>query len=639
MSKRNVTLGILLALAFFLLPPAAFAASSVGSYTLTIPAGTATTMGDASITLPITVNNLVTSTATIAYVRLDFNANVYYISLANTAPAGWTVSTIKNAGVGQTYIEFTSTAPANNIPINGSRTFNVILTGSNNGNIPAAAADMTDAVVDDNNGTVLTISGPNSNYFDRAAAGNTDNWQRKALFASMSAVPSAVGSGGMITITLTVTNRSTAAQATVRPFNSSLTVNSTGTASAAWISGPTPASVGSLAAGSSATFQWIYQANGSGSLEFCDSATNGAVTATSKTVCSNIVAVGGFTALLSVSPTQIVSGQSVTVVMTVTNNGSTTLHNITPTLITAPGNYLSGPTPASIGTLAAGASSTVQWVYSLTGNVGDSFTFSGNATDQDGNPSAPDTAYSNPVTITAYSVTVNPPTVPSGSANVTFTFRVTNNGGYGLQQVRITSPDAGFVYSAAAGGCAGNWNVVTGGAPTWVRFRTGADYVPAGGGACNFSVTYSSVPAVASNTNYNFRIDVWDTQTPVAGDPRASLGAIVTVTSYGITVIANPPSGDPNCPSIITATVTPTPAINSTVNFTTTAGTLSSASALTNAVGEAPVTLRAPLPFGVANGTVTATFQGAAANVVVTFLNGAQCAAGWRIIDWREVIN
>jgi hypothetical protein len=243
------------------------------------------------------------------------------------------------------------------------------------------------------------------------------------------------------------------------------------------------------------------------------------------------------------------------------------------------------------------------------------------------------------VVITAYSVTVNPPTAPSGSANVSFTFRVTNNGGYGLQQIKITTPSAGFVYSAAVGGCAApTWTVTTGGAPTWIRFRTGADYVPAGGGSCNFTVTYSSVPTVAANTDYNFRIDVWDTQTPVAGDPRASLGAIVTITTFGINIAANPAAIDPNCPSIITANVVPAPADGSIVNFSTTAGALSDATVPTVA-GAAQTTLRAPLPFGVANGTVTATFQGATANVVVNFLNGAPCAAGWRIIDWREVIN
>ncbi|MDH4163661.1 MAG: NEW3 domain-containing protein [Nitrospirota bacterium] len=603
------------------------------TYSLTTPATTSATMGDATATLPITVANT-SATKVINFVHIELNAALYNVSLLSSAPAGWTVSQIKNAGAGQSFIEYTATAGG--IPIGGSLAFNVIVTGTTNGPIPSDTQDRVDTL-----NAATYVSGPGCNPF--ALSGGLPTWTRKALSASMTATPSSVGSGGMITIIMTVTNRSSAAQANVQPANAALTINATGTANAALNSGPTPASTASLAAGASATYQWLYTASGSGSLQFCNSGRNGAGTATSLNACSNTVSVGNFTATITVTPAQIVSGQDVTVTMTVTNNGSTSIQGISPTLNPPAGSsHVSGPSPASVGNLAAGASSSFQWTYTLTGAVGSVFTFTGFATDNGGVNSLPNPSVSNPVVISAYSVTVSPATVASGSANVTFTFRVTNNGGYGLQQVLITPPSAGFVYSAASGGCAAPaWIVTTGGAPTWTNFRTAADYVPALGGVCDFTVTYASVPTVAVNTDYNFRVDLWDTQTPTNKEPRASLGVIVKITAYAIVLTASPGSIDPNCASTITATVTPAPPNGSIVNFLETAGTLDPHMAATTG-GVAQTTLRAPNPYNalVPSAIVTGTFQDASANVVVNFTNtGAACLAGMRILHWREVVN
>ena len=642
MKKKIIYSGLwLIAVILFLFPLGAYAATRVGYYTLTVPANTATTMGDASVTIPITVNNLNTSNpgASIAFVRLDFNAALYYVSLANTAPAGWVISEIKNAGAGQTYITYTTTTNA--IPRGGSQTFYVLQTGAGNNNIPSAVSDMTDAFVDGSNTTVLTVNAVNSNYFDRNGTGNADMWQRKSLSASLTATPLTVSGGGMITIIMTVTNRSSAAQTFVIPTNAALTVNGTGTAIGSLISGPNPASTASLAAGSSAIYQWVYAANGSGSLQFCNSARDGTGTATSLTDCSNTVAVGNFTSIISVAPTQIVSGQNVTVTMTVTNNGLTSVQGISPTLTPSAGStYIAGPKPASVGSLAPGASSAFQWTYRITGAVGSSFIFTGYATDNNGVTSSPNPAVSNPVKISSYSVNVSPTIVASGSTNVAFTFQVINNGGYGLQQVLITPPSAGFVYSTASGGCAApTWTVSTGGAPTWTNFLTAADYIPATGGVCSFIVTYASVPTVAVNTDFNFRIDVWDTQTPTNKEPRASIGVIIKITKYVITLTASPASINPNCPSTITATVTPAPANGSILNFQETAGTLGPHTAGTTG-GVAQTVLLAPDPYdpSVPGATITTTFQDALASIVVNFTNGLVCSSSIRILDWREVV-
>lgn len=639
MRMRNAMVLVGFAVAAAALMPAAVrAASRVGFYTLTVPAETAVTMGDATATIPITVNNLATSTAAIAYVRLDFDASVHNVSLSCSAPAGWTIDEIKNAGAGQTYIIYTTAT--NRIAVGGSQTFSVVLTGMNDNNIPASPADQTVAILDTGSSTVLTVNAANSNYFDRNATGNADTWQRKALFASITATPSSVGGGGGITVIMTVMNRSSATQTTVRPANASLAVTSVGSAAGTLASGPTPPSVASLAAGDSATFQWQYTASGSGSLRFCNFATASAGTATSKTACSNIVSVGDFTAYLTVAPAFVVSGQAVTVIMTVTNNGAAAIQNINPTLNPPVGaTQLSGPVPGGLGKIDPGASSTFRWEYTLTGLPGEAFSFSGHATDKNGVNSSPFPALSNPVEIVRYSVAVSPNNVGSGSANVTFTFTVLNNGGYGLQQVKITSPAAGFVYGSAAGGCAAAWTVGTGGAPTEITFQTNADYVPAAGGVCDFRVTYSNVPTVAANTDFSFRIDLWDTLTPKNKGPRASLGQIVKITSYTVTLAAVPSSVDPNCVSTITATVTPAPVDGSIVNFVETAGTLAPHFTAT-AGGVATSTLTALAVYDpiVASATVTATYQDAIGSVTVGFLNGAACVSGVRILDWMEYI-
>lgn len=617
---------------------AADAATRVGYYTLVVQAGTAVTMGDAVATIPITVNNLATSSATIAYVRLDFDASGHNVSLASSAPAGWTIAEIKNAGAGQTYIIYTTST--NRIAVGGSQTFTVTLTGTNDNNIPASAADQTVAILDTGSNTVLTVNAANSNYFDRNATGNADTWQRKSLFTTITATPYSVGGGDTIAIIMTVMNRSTATQATVRPTTANLAVTAVGSAAGTPASGPAPASVASLAAGASTTFQWLYTASGSGSLYFCDSATASAGSATSKTACSNTVAVGDFTAYLAVSPAAIVSGQEVTVIMTLTNNGAAAVQNLSPTLTPPAGSaYVSGPTPGSIGKVNPGASSTFRWQYTLTGNTGDTFSFSGHATDKNGVNSSPFPAVSNLVEIVRYDVTATPDNVGSGSTNVTLTFTIVNNAGYGLQQILITSPDTGFVYSSAAGGCATAWGVGTGGSPTAINYETNSDYVSPSGGACDFSVTYSIVPTVTANTDYLFRIDLWDTLTPKNKGPRASLGEIVKITKYSVTLTATPTAINPNCTSTITATVMPDPGDGSIVSFVETAGGLDPHVATTTAASAMSI-LTGPATYDplVTSATVTATFQDAVGSVQVDFLNGTACTTGVRILDWMEVI-
>ncbi|TAL23614.1 MAG: hypothetical protein EPN94_09100 [Nitrospirae bacterium] len=339
--------------------------------------------------------------------------------------------------------------------------------------------------------------------------------------------------------------------------------------------------------------------------------------------------------------------------MTVTNSGSSTINNINPpsplnfqVLSGTVNNSCTGPNPSTIGALAPGASSTFEWDCTITSTqIGSTFGYYGNATSGALN-SQPTPAYSNTGTISAYSVTISPTTVYKGNTPVTFTFKVTNGGGYPIYKVKIFTPDTGFVYSTASGGCTTLWAPSYAGTPTQITFITGsgctcgsaASCIPCSNGVCDFTVTYSALPNVSVNTDYNFRVDIWDTPLWKPGDsPRASIGVILKVTVNSIVAEAIPSDISPNCTSEVFATITPTPVDGQTVNFLSTGGTWQEITTTTS--GEARATLRAPLPYNAAipNATITVTYQDASASTTVIFPNATSCTGSRKKVRWREV--
>lgn len=142
----------------------ALGASSVGTYTVTPPANTTVTMGDASVTLSFSVANGSGSSGSVGYIKIEFDGNIYYMSNATVAPSGWS-KTIKNAGAGQTYVEF-STSTVQIAP-GGNETFDIVIVGSNDTNITSAASDQTDTL---NAMSVKVSSAGGANFFDLSAA-------------------------------------------------------------------------------------------------------------------------------------------------------------------------------------------------------------------------------------------------------------------------------------------------------------------------------------------------------------------------------------------------------------------------------------------------------------------------------------
>lgn len=644
---------------------------AANNFTLAVQSATAVTMGDASGIIPVTITNDSASTDYIGYVKISFDADIYYVGNDTAAPAGWQMTFPVTNGAGQAFAEFSvidPTNPAYRIDPGESLIFYVVITGPKSGSdylpIQSGPSDVTDYVLDkchtpskssDVRKTKTSAAFTQLGTCGCGAGQIQDCFARKALYSSITASPSSVGAGGTITIIQTVTNRSTASQTSVRPSITNMIVGNgitrTDTADAILPSGPLPASQ-TLATGVSQTYQWTYTASGSGSLQFCNSATNSGGTATSLTSCSNAVSIGNFTANLSISPAQIVSGQAVTVTLTVKNNGSTNITNITPYL-TEPGTVgwakVSGPAPANLGGLIPGESDIFQWVYTITGNVNDTFTFSGYAT-SGALTTMPNPAISNQGKISAYSVTVMPANVCSASTNVSFTFRIYNAGVYNIQQVQIYTPTGSPAFpnpSAPATQTCGANGTIAGSVATYSSI-TG--FTP--GTSCDFTVTYATLPSVTQNSDYSFSIKIWDTQTPTNKDPRANVGAIVKITKYCMTILALPSSLGPNCTASVIATVTPNPCNpqdtiacpdpnqEGTVNFTATGGTLKDVTKITTTSGgEAQATYKAPSPYSASltSVTVSASFQDISASTNISLTNTTACP-NVKKIRWREVV-
>jgi hypothetical protein len=679
--------------------------SFANTFSVSLPAGTAVTMGNYDMeTLPFTVTNN-GPTKNIRNITFTINTSIYNFSASTVPPSGWCVKSI-SAGS----IEFalqqggggcSSGATASQITPGNSLTFNISMTGPNDGAIPAAASDVTD--------TLTNVSVSAEGGF--SLSGGLPTWTRKSLAISLTATPSSVGVGDTITVTMNVTNRSTATQsgitanpnppsrtytggASVTPIgnavygstssttnpptttlsnniNASVTTinvsstsgypasgrikidneltDYTGITSTSFtgctrgVGGTTPASHNNgalvysqntnpftLTSGESSTITWSFRADATGTVYFTSSARNSGGTATSKTANSNVVVIGNFTADVSVTPLNVISGQTVTVKMTVKNNSTSTLTNITPTLTplgTATKTLFSGPTPSSpYASLGSGESVTFEWIYTITGSVGQTYYFSGYATASGGNTT--NTSTSEAGSISQYSVTVTPSTVATGTTNVTFTWTVYNRGGATVKQVNISislprtsdcSATKGWGYLSNTPPA--NWTATTTGTPvssvTFTANNPVDTYGIPVGGSKDFKITFNCVPQVDSDTDYNFPVLITD-----KNNVQTTVNTTITVTAYLLTLTvydedcsssppaSKPADGDSRYCFKATLTSGGSPASGKTINFSITSGSgfLSSNSQVTDGTGTATVYLTSPCSTNDVTTTVMAEY-------------------------------
>ncbi|MCX5867709.1 MAG: hypothetical protein NT009_09600 [Proteobacteria bacterium] len=536
-------------------------------------------------------------------VTMGDGAGIVYFQVSNT-----TVNVVgANAPV-----EYWTTDPTEAIPPGGSLTFKAEITGRPNGEnpIPSAASDQTDILAN-----AQAWGGSNFTTNPLTRQGTLPNWQRKGLKTQIFVTPGSLGVGSNMSAQLLITNRSTVQQNGIAPGTMLFPPGSGNTGSAAWASGPVPGTL-SLASGISGSTLYIYQASSAGTVTFSNLASNGTVSSNPAT--SNTVEIGNFTAELSVDPVSIGSGYNVTVSMLVTNNGSTSLGNVVPSILVFPGGatatWQSGPAPSSIASLPPGGSGSFVWTYRITGLAGATYQFLGSATAN--GLLTTNTAVSQIGQVVPYYLTLNPDTVASGSVppNLTINFTVVNNGTTAINRLWfVVATGFTIVSGSGPGAPLGNWAYSVSG--NNVNFRaasnggTGSD-LPAGGSA-TFSIVFSAVPTRPENTQFIFQA-IFMQGTNYRG--TASDYELVTANKISLSYNpAGPLPADGSSIYTIDALLTSggAPLSGKSVSFTATAGTLSAGTAVTNGSGVARVTLTAPVSSTNTQSAVTATYLGA----------------------------
>ncbi|HPI04373.1 MAG TPA: hypothetical protein PKZ78_11105, partial [Candidatus Goldiibacteriota bacterium] len=164
--------------------------------------------------------------------------------------------------------------------------------------------------------------------------------------------------GQDVTVYMTVTNSGTAAANNVAPNPLNYTDASTG--GLIPVSGPDPASV-TVAGNTSAVFTWVYTAAGLGSVALSGNATgtdeNSFVTVSSAVKSSPMIQIQSpayLTASLNASPSYLGTGDNITLIMNITNEGQSAVNALTPDpvglTLTNGGNVttVSGPIPATM---------------------------------------------------------------------------------------------------------------------------------------------------------------------------------------------------------------------------------------------------------------------------------------------------
>jgi hypothetical protein len=212
----------------------------------------------------------------------------------------------------------------------------------------------------------------------------------------------------------------------------------------------------------------------------------------------------------------VVDGDLVTVTMTVKNNGPVALTGVTPSALSPSGSagaaLDSGPIPASVASLDPGASTVFTWDYTITGNNGQTYAFTGSVSASGGGVTG-GPATTNTGTISTYGLTVLPTSVYANATSVQVTFQVTNGLSSGtVDRVTITDPSTSIWQFNDPGWGANDGTGWTQSLNNGNRFRftspaAGQD-IGANGASKTFTVTFSTIGNPGSDTNYTFSVAV-----------------------------------------------------------------------------------------------------------------------------------
>ena len=442
--------------------------------------------------------------------RFRISSGSLFLS-STAAPAGWTRTAFSS-----TLVTFEATSWANAIAVGGaSVSFTLVVA------MRATTADVNETLRDMRAAFTTTTTGPPFPRTGRTTTGTPGGWTLKSLAITSFQITDTLGNpvtaitaGTSFRLVMTVKNNSTVTQSTIVSNPNPPTAVKTGTVTQS-LTG-TAGSPLSLVAGASGTITFTYSTvtTDSGTIYFTANAQNGA-TVTSAAATSTTLAISKFTAALSVSSACLYAGASLTVTMLVTNATASTINSVSGTLSPAAGAPVtldSGPTPASIASMATMTTATVTWVYTVnSAGATNPFTFNGSATGTAGSTLTTPTATSATVKRGIFTATVNPVSTNAGSTNTELTFNVTNSGCANVDSVAVTA-SAGWTYGSDA------YSLVNLSAVSAIETWTTSGANPVTFTAPNiagqmpvtfsgsYSVVYSATPASATTSAFTIRV-------------------------------------------------------------------------------------------------------------------------------------
>jgi outer membrane protein assembly factor BamB len=330
-------------------------------------------------------------------------------------------------------------------------------------------------------------------------------WLRRGLSAQLEATPRTLQPGEDLTLRLTITNRSLQEQSGIS-LSGPVVVGST---TFDVVSAFAPAAL-RLASGASGTFTGMLRARSSGTATFQASASNTTTSAVSSPVVSSLeVSASSFAALGDLSPLDLISNETVTVRLNVSNPSTTAYLDIRPRLPLLQGavtaTMMSGPTPASLTSLSPGASASFSWQYRITGTVGTTFRFLVQADATVNGAPLSTNAVSTPQGYVAeHRVRVNPLALRGGATSQVVRYTVYNGGSIAIREVKLRTPSSALftVSGTPFASDTSGWtpSIVTGanGGYVWTAPSSAAWLQP--GQLRVFSLDYASVSTVSRDT-------------------------------------------------------------------------------------------------------------------------------------------
>ncbi len=548
MSKRKFTGLILLLLLSCLWSLPAQAARSFS--TTQNPAAAAEFDMGSTQTLSYTITN--TNTTSTHYceriyeVRIRLKGTGTVFSSATAAPAGWTRTAFSTTSVtfrASSWSNSIDTPPAPTTPGKScatgqgavtATTFNLVLV------MRTTSADVTETLRDIRSRYTLdTNFGDGIGRSGTVTNSNLGSWTMRGLSITsiqttdLSGTPvTSIFAGDQFRIVTTVRNVSSATQNGITTSTGFPNTNAPGSKSGTWVPASNPScsltgtspSPLNLAVGASGTITYTCSTSisDSGTVVYANKVRNSTNSTTSPTAVSNALSVSLFVASLSTSSSCSYVNQTFTVTMLLRNNSTCTISSITQTLTPSVAGIVtldSGPTPASTPPLAPGSTTSIGWVYQITGGTaGQTYQFNGTASGTRSGGAgctgaALTPAASSPaLTRAGFDPTVSPTNVNSSSTLQNVEWSITNKGCGAVTRVEITIP-AGFTWNGdgyALYGAANREAEPSGSNPAVFDISANPIMLNDSG---DFSLVLLTPPGIVMPTNYSFDIGITENVT------------------------------------------------------------------------------------------------------------------------------